>query len=92
MDGNPAKIQLSIRIPASMATDIGHVASALERDRTWVILRALRCYFEGDGADILQDAAGLSALDRGEGRDFDEVMAEAEGIIADAAERLTKAG
>jgi len=86
----PGKVQLSIRVPAAMVEDFDRIAIALERDRTWVMLRALRRYLDDEGAEILQEADGLAALDAGEGVDFDAVMAEADEIIAGAKAR--KAG
>lgn len=87
MDGGPGKVQVSMRLPAEMYEDLGKVARVLERDRTWVMLRALRCYLEAEGADILQDADGLAALERGEGIDLDEVLDEAEELIGRAEAR-----
>jgi predicted transcriptional regulator len=59
-----------------------------------VILRALKQYMQDEGAELLEIAEGIAALDRGEGVDFDEVMKEADDIIAQAEARhaLAKAG
>jgi predicted transcriptional regulator len=93
MDGITGKIQLSLRVPVGMVESFERIAKALERDRAWVMLRALRQYLDREGGDVLQEAEGLAALDRGEGMDFDAVMDEADGIIAQAkAERARKAG
>ncbi len=82
MDGMTGKVQLSLRVPAGMADEFTRIAAALDRDRSWVMLRALRLYLEGEGSDVLRDAEGLAALDRGEGADFDAVMDEADAILA----------
>lgn len=82
MDGASGKVQVSIRLPAEMHEAFGKIADVLERDRTWVMLRAFRQYLENEGADVLQEAEGLAALDRGEGVDFDKVMDEIDDIIA----------
>jgi predicted transcriptional regulator len=93
MDGTTGKTQLSLRVPVGMVESLDRIAKALERDRTWVMLRALRQYLDREGGDVLQEAEGLAALDRGEGVDFDTVMNEADGFIAQArAERARKAG
>ena len=84
MDTSSVKMQISLRIPADMSDQFGRIAAALDRDRTWVMLRAYRQYLENEGADILQDAEGLAALDRGDGADFDEVMDEAATVITQA--------
>lgn len=94
MDDVSGKVQVSIRVPADLYEALGRIAAALERDRTWVILRAFRRYLNDEGADILQEADGLAALDRGEGVDFDQIMDEADDIIAQAKARhaVRKAG
>jgi len=84
MSETPGKVQLSIRVPADMVGDFDRIAATLDRDRTWVLLRALRRYLDDEGAEILQGAEGLAALDGGKGVDFDDVMAEADDIIAGA--------
>lgn len=38
-----------------MLADFDRIATAIERDRSWVILRAMKTYLEGDGADILEE-------------------------------------
>jgi predicted transcriptional regulator len=77
-----ARTQISLRVPADMLADFDRIATAIERDRSWVILRAMKTYLEGDGADILEEAEGLAELDRGESFDLDDVLAEAEALIA----------
>ena len=76
--------QLSLRLPEEMLDAIDKIAGALERDRTWVLLRALKLYLAHEGADVLRDAESAAALDRGEGIDFDEVLDEVDRIIAQA--------
>ena len=79
------KTQISIRVPFDMIATFDRIATVVERDRSWVMLRALKAYIErGEGRDVLQEIAGLESLDRGEGVDFDTVIGEAEAIIAEA--------
>ena len=88
------KLPVSLRVPMDICAAFDRVASVLERDRTWVMLRAFRQYLEGEGADVLAEAEGLAALDRGEGVDFDTAMDAVDAAI-DRAERknaATKAG
>jgi len=94
MDESSGKIQVSIRLPVEMNEAFAKIADALERDRTWVMLRAFRQYLEDEGADILQEAEGLASLERGDGVDFDHVMDEADELIAQAKARhaVRKAG
>jgi predicted transcriptional regulator len=81
MTENPGKAH-SVKIPAEMAATFNKIASLLRQDRTWVISRALQQYLAGEGAEILHEAEGLAALDRGTSVDFDTVMGEADEIIA----------
>jgi predicted transcriptional regulator len=84
MDGAPEKVQVSVRLPSDVYEALGKIADTLDRDRTWVMLRALNQYLAKEGADVLREAEGLAALDRGEGVDFDRVMEEVDDIIARA--------
>jgi predicted transcriptional regulator len=87
------KTQVSIRVPTDIIGAFDDVAKALERDRTWVMVRAFRRYLDDEGADIRREANGIAALDRGEGVDFDRVMDEADAVIAQAtAKHARKAG
>jgi predicted transcriptional regulator len=84
MDGDSENVQTSIRLPQEMREAFDKIAEALDRDRTWVMLRAFRQYLDNEGADVLREAEGLAALERDEGVDFDEVMGEVDDIIAQA--------
>lgn len=93
MDERSGKVQISLRVPADLIESFDQIAAALERDRTWVMLRAFRRYLDEEGSEVLREAEGLASLDRGEGADFDQVMDEVDEIIAEAeAKRARKAG
>jgi|GEM_PF-1466384 len=79
-----AKVQVSLRLPAELNASYGRIAEALDRDRSWVMLRALRHYLEAEGGDLLREAEGLAALERGEGLDFDRALAELEESVSRA--------
>lgn len=87
MDEPAAKVQISLRIPAEMVETLDTIAKGMERDRSWVMLRALKQYLEAEGADVLRELEGLASAKRGELVDFDDVMAEAEEIIRQAEQR-----
>jgi predicted transcriptional regulator len=87
MAGASESVQASIRLPLEMREAFDKIAVALDRDRSWVMQRALRQYLDNEGADLLREAEGLAALERGEGVDFDEVMGEVDAIIAQAEAR-----
>jgi predicted transcriptional regulator len=82
MSTSTTKIPVTIRVPSDTVATIDQIAKALERDRTWVMLRALNRYLKQEGADILKEAEAIASLDRGEGIPFDVVMMNMRNIIA----------
>lgn len=86
-----AKVQISLRVPADLVQAFDKIAAALERDRSWVMQRALKLYLQEEGADLLQEIEGIESADRGEGVDFDIVLDELDAIVAAAKDRR-KAG
>ena len=81
------KVQVSLRIPSDVVASFDAIAAALDRDRSWVMLRAMKGYLAGEGAEVLEDADGIAELDRGEHVDFDQMLNKARAIV-DAAESL----
>jgi predicted transcriptional regulator len=79
------KSQVSLRLPAALVADFDRIAGVLDRDRTWVMQKALSQYLAGDGAEILRDAEGLEELDRGDSVSLEDVLEKARTIV-DAAE------
>ena len=45
------------------------------------MVRAMRLYLAGEGAEILNVANGLRQLDNGESEDMDDVIAQVEQIV-----------
>src|SRR5436309_673939 len=84
MPDGTAAIPVSLRVPAEIIETLDKIAAALERPRSWVMLRALRQYIADEGQEVLDVQEGIAELDRGEGIPFDEVMDEARKIIARA--------
>jgi predicted transcriptional regulator len=80
------KTQVSLRLQSQLVAEFDKVAHLLDRDRTWVMQRALSRYLQTEGAELIAEAEGLVQLDRGEGADLDDVLEKAEAIIS-AAER-----
>ncbi|MCR4378219.1 MAG: ribbon-helix-helix domain-containing protein [Rhodospirillales bacterium] len=74
-------IHLSVRVPEEVMDKVDRIVLATDRNKSWVVLRALTLYLEGEGGGILQDAAGLEALDRGDSIGFDEAMDEMERLV-----------
>lgn len=80
-----SKIELSdpvaLRIPVDVLADIEKIASAADRTRSWVMVRAMKLYLAGEGAEILKVAEGLRQLDNGESEDMDDVISDIEEIV-----------
>jgi predicted transcriptional regulator len=75
------KSQVSLRLPTRLVSEFDRIAAILERDRTWVMQKALNRYLETEGAEILQDAQGLDELDRGDSVDLDDMLDKARTIV-----------
>jgi predicted transcriptional regulator len=75
---------VSLRVPADLIETLDKIAAALERPRSWVMLRALRQYIADEGQEILDVQEGIAELDRGEGIPIEDVLAEMDEIIAKA--------
>jgi len=66
-NSNTGSGHISVRVPSDVVAALDRIAAALERPRSWVIVRALRQYIEdGEGAEIEEDTESLAELDRGE--------------------------
>jgi predicted transcriptional regulator len=76
---------VSLRVPSDLIEAFDQLAAALDRPRSWVMVRALRQYLEeGEGAEIAEDTESLAELDRGEIVPFEESMRRVREIIASA--------
>ena len=72
---------ITLRLPVDLLGDIEAIAKASDRTRSWVMVRALRLYMAGEGADILNVAKGLREIENGEVHDMDDVLGEIEDIV-----------
>jgi predicted transcriptional regulator len=86
-DDQPSLSHVSLRVPNDLIAAYDRLAAALERPRSWVMLRALRQYLEneGEGAEIFEDLESLAELDRGEVVSSEDMDRRVEEIIANAA-------
>jgi predicted transcriptional regulator len=91
MPDGTSSLPVSLRVPAELIETLDKIAAALDRARSWVMLRALKQYIADEGQEILDVQEGIAEADRGELIPFDEVIAEAREIIA-RAEAKRKAG
>lgn len=84
-DDQPLTGHVSLRVPNELIEALDRIAAALERPRSWVMLRALRQYIEeGEGREIEEDTESLAELDRGERVPFEEVLDRLRQKIAGA--------
>lgn len=72
---------IALRIPVDVLADIEKIATASERTRSWVIVRALRHYLAGEGADCLAILRGREQIAAGDSHDFDDVLKELDDIV-----------
>ena len=91
MPEGTASIPVSLRVPADLIETLDKIAAALERSRSWVMLRALRQYIADEGQEVLDVQEGIAEADRGELIPIEDVLAEMDEIIAKA-EAKRKAG
>ncbi len=84
-------IPVSLRVPADLIETLDKIAAALERSRSWVMLRALRQYIADEGQEVLDVQEGIAEAERGEMVPIEDVLAEMDAIIA-RAEAKRKAG
>jgi predicted transcriptional regulator len=91
-DDHTALSHVSLRVPSDLIDAFDKLAAALDRPRSWVMVRALRQYLEeGEGAEIAEDTESLAELDRGETVPFEDSLRRVREIIARAeAERADK--
>ena len=54
-DDRPLTSHVSLRVPNDVIEAFDRIAGALERPRSWVMLRALRQYLEREGREIEED-------------------------------------
>ncbi|HWV21632.1 MAG TPA: ribbon-helix-helix protein, CopG family [Devosia sp.] len=72
---------ITLRLPVDVLEAIERIAETSDRSRSWVMVRAMRLYLAGEGAEILNVANGLRQLDNGESEDMDDVIAQVEQIV-----------
>ena len=81
-DDKPMTSHISLRVPNDVIEAFDRIASALERPRSWVMLRALRQYLENEGREVEEDTESIAELDRGEIVPAEELHHRLRKIIA----------
>ncbi|MDQ2080422.1 ribbon-helix-helix domain-containing protein [Xanthobacteraceae bacterium Astr-EGSB] len=72
---------ISLRLPVDVLAAIEQVATATDRSRSWVIVRALKRYLMTEGAQILDVVEGRAQIAAGDVHDMDDVLDEVERIV-----------
>lgn len=72
---------IAIRLPEDLLVSIEAIAETCERSRSWVMVRALKMYLAGEGADILAVRKGREQIAMGDIHDMDVVLSEIREII-----------
>lgn len=83
-DDHAGSSHVSLRIPNELIAAFDKLAAVLDRPRSWVMVRALRCYLEEEGAEIFEDSESLAELDRGESAPFEDTLRKVREIVATA--------
>ncbi|NTF31245.1 ribbon-helix-helix protein, CopG family [Rhizobium skierniewicense] len=76
---------ITMRLPKDVLAEIEEIASACDRTRSWVFVRALKSYLAAEGRDILTLAQARQQVDRGEAIDLDDLIDEVDDIVKGAA-------
>jgi predicted transcriptional regulator len=80
-DDHVGSSHVSLRVPNDVLAAFDRLATELGRPRSWVMLRALRCYLEEEGAEIIEDGESIAELDRGEVLTSEEMQQRLQAII-----------
>ena len=76
MPEGTSSMPVSLRVPADLIETLDKIAAALERPRSWVMLRALRQYIADEGREVARLVAEFGRLDL---QDLGAEIAEALG-------------
>ena len=83
-DDRVGSSHVSLRVPDDIIAAFDKLAAALDRSRSWVMLRALRQYLDEEGAEMAEDLQSLAELDREEVVTSEELQRSVKEIIAKA--------
>ncbi len=81
---------VSLSLPSDLIDQIDAAAVLAEKDRSWIMRRALEHYLAEEGADLIEDAAGLAELDQGQSTDLDEALKKATALVDRAEARKAR--
>jgi predicted transcriptional regulator len=78
---------VSLTLPASVVSAYDRLGSTIDLPTKDMMQTVLRDFLETEGVDMLDDAQGVSELDRGDYVDLDDVLERAKAIVAAAEDR-----
>ena len=67
---------ITLRVPRDVLEDVERIAGAIDRSRSWVIVRALRLYLATEGEEVLSLLKARDETVTDGGHDAEEVMRE----------------
>jgi len=85
-DDSPST-DVTLNLPTDLVERFDKLAAAMDRPRSWVMLRAMRQYLEAEGAEIEEDMESIAQLDRDEFEPFENSLKEIEQIIKHAEQK-----
>jgi predicted transcriptional regulator len=72
---------ITIRVPLDVLQDVERIAGAIDRTRSWVMVRALKLYLAGEGEEVLSLLAAREQNAVDGGHEADEVMRELAAVV-----------
>jgi len=73
---------ITVRLPVDVLEEVERIAGAIDRTRSWVIVRALKLYLAGEGEEVLSLLRAREESAKDGGHDADDVMRELESVVA----------
>lgn len=73
---------ITVRLPVDVLEEVERIAGAIDRTRSWVIVRSLKLYLAGEGDEVLSLLRAREESAKDGGHDADEVMRELASIVA----------
>jgi predicted transcriptional regulator len=76
-----AHMSITIRTDPELGARVAALATAMDRSRNWIIEEAIRQYVEAQAWQVEGIKDAMASLDRGEGIDHEDVMAEMDALL-----------
>ena len=73
---------ITVRLPVEVLDDVEQIAEAIDRTRSWVIVRALKLYLASEGEEVLSLLRARAESRTDGGHDADDVMLELQKVVA----------